>query len=103
MGVGKRRHNSVDIDTSSVYSGWDSSCTLYKGRTTGSLAASAEALEGDHVPPVPLPLKDLSIYRPLHNLRTTLPFPPLEWMIVRLTAQSRSLQPPPMLIIFTSP
>ena len=94
-GIGKRRRNSAGIDASSVYSGGD--CALYKDRTTGSLAASAEALEGDHVPPIPLPLKDLSIYRP-PTVFARHYFSPLEWMIVILTAwssQSRSLQPLP--------
>ena len=93
----------MGIDASSVYSGRD--CVLYKDRTTGSLAASAEALEGDRVPPVPLLLKDLSIYCPLHSLHTTLPFPSgVDDREVDCTVLSVSEPPtPPMLIIFTSP
>ena len=59
-GVGKGRRNSAGSDISSVYSGGDGA--LYKDRT-GSLAASAEALEEDRVPPVPPLPKDLSNYR----------------------------------------
>ena len=59
-GVGKGRRNSAGSDISSVYSGGDGA--LYKDRT-GSLAASAEALEEDRVPPEPPLPKDLSNYR----------------------------------------
>ena len=72
-GVGKGRRNSAGSDISSVYSGGDGA--LYKDRT-GSLAASAEALEEDHVPPVPPLPKDLSNYRSPPQSLHGITFPP---------------------------
>lgn len=72
-GVGKGRRNSAGSDISSVYSGGDGA--LYKDRT-GSLAASAEALEEDCVPPVPPLPKDLSNYRSPPQSSHGITFPP---------------------------
>ncbi|KAG9318300.1 hypothetical protein JVU11DRAFT_384 [Chiua virens] len=72
-GAGKGRRNSAGSDISSVYSGGDG--TLYKDRT-GSLAASAEALEEDRVPPVPPLPKDLSSYRSPPQSSHGITFPP---------------------------
>ena len=72
-GVGKGRRNSAGSDISSVYSGGDGA--LYKDRT-GSLAASAEALEEDRVPPVPPLPKDLSNYRSPPQSSHGVTFPP---------------------------
>ena len=72
-GVGKGRRNSAGSDISSVYSGGDGA--LYKDRT-GSLAASAEALEEDRVPPVPPLPKDLSSYRSPPQSSHGISFPP---------------------------
>ena len=72
-GVGKGRRNSAGSDISSVYSGGDGA--LYKDRT-GSLAASAEALEEDRVPPVPPLPKDLSNYRSPPQSSHGITFPP---------------------------
>ncbi|KAL4074596.1 hypothetical protein V8B97DRAFT_1868854 [Scleroderma yunnanense] len=58
IGIGKGRRNSAGSDISSVYSGGDGAAL--KDR---SLAAGAEALEEDRVPPVPPLPKDLSSYR----------------------------------------
>ena len=85
MSIGKGRHHSTGSDISSVYSGGDGA--LYKDHTR-SLAASAEALEEDCVPPVPPLPKDLSNYHSPRSLRTALPFLLLERMIMRLTAVS---------------
>ncbi|KAG6379088.1 hypothetical protein JVT61DRAFT_11524 [Boletus reticuloceps] len=72
-GVGKGRRNSAGSDISSVYTGGDGA--LYKDRT-GSLAASAEALEEDRVPPVPPLPKDLSSYRSPPQSSHGITFPP---------------------------
>lgn len=72
-GVGKGRRNSAGSDISSVYSGGDGA--LYKDRT-GSLAASAEALQEDRVPPVPPLPKDLSSYRSPPQSSHGITFPP---------------------------
>lgn len=72
-GVGKGRRNSAGSDISSVYSGGDGA--LYKDRT-GILAASAEALEEDRVPPVPPLPKDLSSYRSPPQSSHGITFPP---------------------------
>lgn len=72
-GVGKGRRNSAGSDISSVYSGVDGA--LYKDRA-GSLAASAEALEEDRVPPVPPLPKDLSNYRSPPQSSHGISFPP---------------------------
>lgn len=72
-GVGKGRRNSAGSDISSVYSGGDGA--LYKDRT-GSLAASAEALGEDRVPPVPPLPKDLSNYRSPPQSSHGITFPP---------------------------
>ncbi|KAF8558429.1 hypothetical protein OG21DRAFT_1595333 [Imleria badia] len=72
-GVGKGRRNSAGSDISSVYSGGDGA--LYKDRT-GSLAASAEALEENRVPPVPPLPKDLSSYRSPPQSSHGITFPP---------------------------
>ncbi|KIJ69629.1 hypothetical protein HYDPIDRAFT_24450 [Hydnomerulius pinastri MD-312] len=72
-GVGKGRRNSAGSDISSVYSGGDNA--LFKDRA-GSLAAGAEALEEDRVPPVPPLPKDLSNYRSPPQSSHGIAFPP---------------------------
>ncbi|KIJ17231.1 hypothetical protein PAXINDRAFT_10082 [Paxillus involutus ATCC 200175] len=72
-GVGKGRRNSAGSDISSVYSGGDGA--QFKDRA-GSLAAGAEALEEDRVPPVPPLPKDLSNYRSPPQSSHGIAFPP---------------------------